>query len=58
MLVVCSCQTPEAVSLRVKWENFMALVGSSDAKIQRSVEFKTLVRAGIPKEYREKVWNV
>lgn len=41
-------------SLRVKWENYM--VGRS-GKIVRCQELKTLIRQGIPHEYREEVWK-
>ena len=41
-------------SLRVKWENYM--VGRS-GKVVRCQELKTLIRQGIPHEYREEVWK-
>lgn len=44
-----------AMSVNVKWENFMVALEKKD--IQRSPELKALVRLGIPQQYRERVWN-
>ncbi|XP_067677060.1 TBC1 domain family member 2B-like [Haliotis asinina] len=45
----------EASSHQVKWENFM--VNQSGRPLNRSLELKTLIRSGIPHEYREQVWK-
>ncbi|XP_048255520.1 TBC1 domain family member 2B-like isoform X1 [Haliotis rufescens] len=45
----------EASSHQVKWENFM--VNQSGRPLSRSLELKTLIRSGIPHEYREQVWK-
>ena len=49
-------QSPEVMSMRVKWENFLADISSKEK--QRRIEFKNLIRAGIPKDHRERVWNM
>ncbi|XP_052776257.1 TBC1 domain family member 2B-like [Mya arenaria] len=41
-------------SHQVKWENFMVGRGG---KLQRCQELKTLIRQGVPHEYREEVWK-
>ncbi|XP_060589227.1 TBC1 domain family member 2B-like [Ruditapes philippinarum] len=41
-------------SLRVKWENY--LVGRG-GKLQKGNELKTLIRQGVPHEFREEVWK-
>nr|KAG5694202.1 hypothetical protein BaRGS_027178 [Batillaria attramentaria] len=45
----------ETTSKHVKWENFM--VGQSGKPLQRSPELKTLIRLGVPHEYKEHVWK-
>lgn len=42
--------------MRVKWQNFLAVISSQE--ISRSIEFKNLIRGGIPKDHRERVWNM
>ncbi|CAH1259224.1 TBC1D2B [Branchiostoma lanceolatum] len=39
----------------VKWENYFANIGNRD--LMRLPELKSLIRAGIPYEYRERIWN-
>ncbi|XP_050403862.1 TBC1 domain family member 2B isoform X1 [Patella vulgata] len=48
-------EAEEATSHQVKWENFM--VGQSGKYLTRSPELKTLIRLGIPHEYREQIWR-
>ncbi|XP_014668538.1 PREDICTED: TBC1 domain family member 2B-like [Priapulus caudatus] len=45
----------DRVSVQVKWENFMAGLGSRDPA--RSQEVKNLVRAGVPHEFRCRIWS-
>ncbi|KAG8201950.1 hypothetical protein JTE90_027425 [Oedothorax gibbosus] len=46
---------PELIAWRSKWDNFMVALGSKE--LQRSPELKLLVRTGIPREYRGKIWK-
>ncbi|XP_067934653.1 TBC1 domain family member 2B-like [Watersipora subatra] len=55
-LVAIAHESPEAASLRVKWENFLAVMSTQE--IHRSAEFKNLIRSGIPDNHRERVWNI
>jgi len=43
------------MSAGVKWENL--LVNQGQKPIQKSIEIKTLVREGIPHEFRARVWR-
>ncbi|XP_066278970.1 TBC1 domain family member 2B-like [Branchiostoma lanceolatum] len=45
----------ESISIGVKWENYFANIGNRD--LMRLPELKSLIRAGIPYEYRERIWN-
>ncbi|XP_078668917.1 TBC1 domain family member 2B-like isoform X1 [Branchiostoma floridae x Branchiostoma belcheri] len=45
----------ENISIGVKWENYFANIGNRD--LVRLPELKSLIRAGIPYEYRERIWN-
>lgn len=48
-------QDPELIAWRSKWDNFMVALGSKE--LQRTPELKLLVRTGIPREYRGKIWK-
>lgn len=43
-------------SHRIKWENFMARHGGG-RELTRSTELKHLIRSGVPRMYRTKVWG-
>ncbi|XP_052070104.1 TBC1 domain family member 2B-like isoform X2 [Mytilus californianus] len=45
----------EIQSFKLRWENFM--VGLGVKPLTRSSELKTLIRMGIPNEYREQIWK-
>ncbi|XP_032088557.1 TBC1 domain family member 2B [Thamnophis elegans] len=45
----------QEMSTGVKWENFLA--ASLNRELVRSVELKTLVRAGVPHEHRCQIWK-
>ncbi|XP_035673748.1 TBC1 domain family member 2B-like [Branchiostoma floridae] len=45
----------ENISIGIKWENYFANIGDHDPV--RLPELKSLIRAGIPHEYRERIWN-
>ncbi|XP_035252016.1 TBC1 domain family member 2B [Anguilla anguilla] len=47
--------TEQEVSVGVKWENYLAGMGTRD--MARSPELKALVRSGVPHEHRSKVWR-
>ncbi|XP_074640314.1 TBC1 domain family member 2B-like [Tubulanus polymorphus] len=42
-------------SVRVKWENYFVSLGIKE--MTPSLELKTLIRSGVPYEYKEKVWK-
>ncbi|XP_077978316.1 TBC1 domain family member 2B-like isoform X2 [Glandiceps talaboti] len=43
------------MSTGVKWENY--IVAQQNRPFTRSPELKSLIRAGIPNEYRDKIWK-
>ncbi|XP_059149356.1 TBC1 domain family member 2B-like isoform X2 [Physella acuta] len=46
----------EVTSKKIKWENFM--VGQAAAKpLTRSPDLKVLIRLGVPREFRERIWK-
>ncbi|XP_072014560.1 TBC1 domain family member 2B-like [Amphiura filiformis] len=45
------------VSLAVKWENYLVTHGDGDKDLVGTPELKSLVRAGIPHEYRARIWK-
>jgi len=55
--VVCFCfqNLGTDLSNQVKWENYFVSIG--EREIQRSRELKLLIRAGIPLQYKERVWK-
>ncbi|GFS01541.1 TBC1 domain family member 2B [Elysia marginata] len=47
----------DVTSKKIKWENFMVGVTHSGRCLTRSPELKALLRLGVPKEFRERIWK-
>ncbi|RUS79385.1 hypothetical protein EGW08_012845, partial [Elysia chlorotica] len=47
----------DETSKKIKWENFMVGLTHSGKALTRSPELKALIRLGVPKEFREKIWK-
>ncbi|XP_038053263.1 TBC1 domain family member 2B-like [Patiria miniata] len=50
-----SLRSNRGVSVSIKWENY--LVQHGDGELTKTLELKSLVRQGIPHEYRHRVWK-
>ncbi|KAK3800100.1 hypothetical protein RRG08_015066 [Elysia crispata] len=47
----------DVTSKKIKWENFMVGLTHSGKALTRSPDLKALIRLGVPKELREKIWK-
>ncbi|GFN81357.1 TBC1 domain family member 2b [Plakobranchus ocellatus] len=47
----------DVTSKKIKWENFIVGLTHSGKCLVRSLELKTLLRLGVPREFREKIWK-